>query len=144
MWVTDISRITAVINAFLYQWQAQGISIAWKSLVYCGKKWELEMKQVEGHMLLGVLVGSWEDSFSQNNKRQICEAYVRRNMNLLLISFQLKKKKLATWVHPQLVTLFVSAPTLRRPGGVSWTMELGLGISIFNLAWSLAFPTALC
>jgi len=26
------------------------------------------MKQVEGHMLLGVLGGSWEDSFSQNNK----------------------------------------------------------------------------
>jgi len=51
------------------------------------------MKQVEGHMLLGVLAESWEDRFSQNNKRQICEAYVRRNMNLLLISFQLKKKK---------------------------------------------------
>lgn len=51
------------------------------------------MKQVEGHMLLGVLAGSWEDSFSQNNKRQICEAYARRNMNLLLISFQLKKKE---------------------------------------------------
>lgn len=50
------------------------------------------MKQVEGHMLLGVLAGSWEDSFSQNNKRQICEAYARRNMNLLLISFLLKKK----------------------------------------------------
>lgn len=92
MRVTDISRITAVINAFLYQWQAQGISIAWKSLVYCGKKWGLEMEQVEGHMLLSVLARSWENSFSQNNKRQICEAYVRRNMNLLLVSFQLKIK----------------------------------------------------
>lgn len=51
------------------------------------------MKQVEGHMLLGVLRGSWEDSFSQNNKRQACEAYVRRNMNLLLISYQFKRKK---------------------------------------------------
>lgn len=50
------------------------------------------MKQVEGHMLLGVLRGSWEDSFSQNNKRQVCEAYVRRNMNLLPISYQFKRK----------------------------------------------------
>lgn len=51
------------------------------------------MKQVEGHMLLGVLAGSGEDRFSQNNKRQICEAYVRRNRNLLLLSFQLKREK---------------------------------------------------
>lgn len=51
------------------------------------------MKQVEGHMLLGVLRGSWEDSCSQNNKRQVCEAYVRRNMNLLPISYQFKRKK---------------------------------------------------
>lgn len=51
------------------------------------------MKQGEGHMLLGVPVGSWEDSYSQNNKRQICEAYVRRNRNLLLLSFQLKDEK---------------------------------------------------
>lgn len=50
------------------------------------------MEQVEGHMLLSVLARSWENSFSQNNKRQICEAYVRRNMNLLLVSFQLKIK----------------------------------------------------
>lgn len=53
-------------------------------------------------MLLGVLVGSWEDSFSQNNKRQICEAYVRRNMNLLLISFQLKKKKISNLSSPSI------------------------------------------
>lgn len=36
--------------------------------------------------------GSGEDRFSQNNKRQICEAYVRRNRNLLLLSFQFKKE----------------------------------------------------
>lgn len=83
------------------------------------------MKQVEGHMLLGVLRGSWEDSFSQNNKRQVCEAYVRRNMNLLPISYQFKRKKKKkrnllfsiAQVHPELVTLFVSAhPLLSSPG----------------------------
>lgn len=82
------------------------------------------MKQGEGHMLLGVLAGSWEASFSQNNKRQICEAYVRRNRNLLLISFQLKKKMKkkirnllfsAPQVHPELVILFASAFSSFKP-----------------------------
>lgn len=165
MWVTDISRITAVINAFLYQWQAQGISIAWKSLVYCGKKWGLEMKQVEGHMLLGVLVGSWEDSFSQNNKRQICEAYVRRNMNLLLISFQLKKEKIRNLLfsvaqaHPELVTLYLWVPQhCWAQWGASWTTELGLWDKHFQfkalpsllpcviwvVAWNTSPPSHIC
>lgn len=76
------------------------------------------MKQGGGHLLLGELAGPCEESCSQNNKRQRWEAYVRRNTDLLLLSFQLKRKK----KEKEPVICCTSSPGIRAHG----TAELGM------------------
>lgn len=70
------------------------------------------MKQGGGHLLLGELAGPCEESCSQNNKRQRWEAYVRRNTDLLLLSFQLKRKK----KKKEPVICFTSSPGISDHG----------------------------
>lgn len=82
------------------------------------------MKQGGGHLLLGELAGPCEESCSQNNKRQRWETYVRRNTDLLLLSFQLKrgeKKK-------EPVVCCTSSPGISDPG----TAELSRGGDVSN------------
>lgn len=76
------------------------------------------MKQGGGHLLLGELAGPCEESCSQNNKRQRWEAYVRRNTDLLLLSFQLKRKK----KEKEPVICCTSSPGISDHG----TAELGV------------------
>lgn len=71
------------------------------------------MKQGGAHLLLTELPGPCEENCSQNNKRQRWEAYVRRNTDLLLLSFQLKRKKKK---KKEPVICCMSSPGISDPG----------------------------